>query len=96
LTGISEILVLILIIACILILPRMMQGENKQISNTMNTKRLSVKTRVGIVFSFVYPIAVALVLKPWNHNLILFLTLGISPMLLGWAIVWIFAGFKKK
>ena len=95
-TGISEILVLILIIACILILPRMMQGEKTQSAGSAKVKSLTGKTRMGIVFSIIYPIVAALIMKPWNGNLILFVFLGIFPVILGWLIVWVLAGFRKK
>ena len=95
-TGISEILVLVLLIACILILPRLFKGEPAK-KNSLSEKRkiLSAKIRFGIVLTLVYPIAMALFIKPWNENIISFISFGIIPVLLIWSIVWVIAGRKK-
>jgi len=95
LTGISEILVLVLLIVCILILPRMFKGvPEKKISPAKKLKKLPAKIRLSIVLSFIYPIAMALYLKPWNENLISYISYGIIPVFLIWGIAWILAGKK--
>ncbi|MCP3873462.1 MAG: hypothetical protein GY699_09960 [Desulfobacteraceae bacterium] len=96
-TGISEILVLVLLIACILILPRLFKGEssNKKITTSTEIKKLTVIARFGIVLSFIYPLVLALLLKPWEKNNILYISVGIIPVFIIWAIVWIMAGRKK-
>ncbi|MCD4722065.1 MAG: hypothetical protein K8S13_19710 [Desulfobacula sp.] len=95
-TGISEILVLVLLIACILILPRLFKGEPvKKTSSSKQRKKLSAKIRFGIVLTLVYPIVLALYIKPWNENIISFISFGIIPVFLVWAIAWIIAGRKK-
>ena len=95
-TGISEILVLVLLIACILILPRMFKGEPAK-KTSLSTKRkiLSAKIRFGIVLTLVYPMVAALYLKPWNESMISYISYGIIPVFLVWAIVWIMSGRKK-
>jgi len=96
LTGISEILVLVLLIACILILPRMFKGEPAQkTSAAKKLKKLPIKIRFAIVLSLVYPLAMALYLKPWKDNLIFYLSFAILPVFLVWAIAWILAGRNK-
>jgi len=95
LAGISEILVLILLIACIIILPRLFKKEPSLKKSVKKPWKLSVKIRLGIVFSILYPIAMALYIKPWNDNLISFISYGIIPVLLVWAVTWIIAGLKK-
>ena len=95
-TGISEILVLVLLIACILILPRMFKGEPaKKTSSSKKRKKLPAKIRFGIVLSLVYPLVMALFIKPWNENISPFISFGIIPVFLVWAVVWIIAGRKK-
>jgi len=97
LTGISEILILVLLIVGILILPRFFKGEpDKKSSSTNKLKKLSPKMRLSIVVTLIYPIAMALYLRPWNQGLILFISFGIIPVFLAWAIFWITAGNKKK
>lgn len=93
-TGISEILVLVLLISCMLILPRLFKGEPPA-KTTSSKNKLTVKIRIGIVLTIIYPLAMALYLKPWAENLITYLTFGILPMCLVWAVVWILCGKKK-
>jgi hypothetical protein len=98
LTGISEILVLVLLIASILILPRMFKGGEspvKKKASSITLKGLAVKTRFGIILTLMYPIAMGLYLRPWNGNLVPFLAMGILPVFLAWALVWVLAGRRK-
>jgi hypothetical protein len=96
-TGISEILVLVLLIACILILPRLFKGESdKKASSAKKIKTLSAKSRFSIVLTLTYPLLMALYLKPWEDNLIIYLSFGVAPLFIAWAIVWIAAGIKNK
>jgi len=97
LTGISEILVLVLLIACILILPRLFKGEpDKKKSSSKKIKNLPAKLRFNIVLTLAYPMVMALFLKPWENHLILFITYGIAPVIFAWAVIWIMAGKKKR
>ncbi len=93
-TGVSEILVLILLISGILILPRMFKPAPKAVQGKKK-KLLSKKKRAGIVVSLLIPIIAAMGLKPWNDNLVLFVSIGIIPVALAWATVWILAAQKK-
>ena len=96
-TGITEILVLVLMIACILILPRLFKGEtDKKVSSAKKIKNLSAKFRFNIVLTLAYPVIMALYLKPWEDHLILFISYGVAPVILVWAIIWIMAGKKKR
>ena len=95
-TGISEILVLLLLIVSILILPRLFKGEpDKKASASRKLKKLSAKIRLGILLSLAYPVAMALYLKPWTAHQMIYLSCGVLPVLLAWGIVWILAGTKK-
>jgi hypothetical protein len=89
LTGVSEILVLILLISGILILPRMFKPAPKQVKSKKKT--LSKAKRIGIVVSVLIPIIAAVGLKPWSGDLVLFVSIGILPVALGWSLVWIMA-----
>ena len=92
-TGVSEILVLVLLISGILILPRILKPAPIQ-KKTGKRKSMSMKMRAGIVMSVVFPSTMALYLKPWDENLILFILLGAVPVALVWGIVWILAAKK--
>jgi Na+/H+ antiporter NhaD/arsenite permease-like protein len=97
LTGINEILVLVLLIACILILPRLFKGEpDKKVSSSKKIKNLSAKLRFNVVLTLAWPMIMALYLKPWEDHLILFISYGVAPVILVWAIIWIMAGKKKR
>ena len=93
-TGVSEILVLILLISCILILPRMFKPQP-----TGNPKkkiaRLPRKIRAAIVASILYPIAVALVIKPWEGHLLKAAVIGLVPVAVAWGVYWVVAAPKK-
>lgn len=93
-TGVTEILVLILLISGILILPRMLKP---QAAETPGKKiaRLSRKKRAAIVASILYPIAVGLVTKPWEGSLLQFAVIGLVPVVLAWAIYWVVTAPKK-
>ncbi|SDT98697.1 hypothetical protein [Desulfobacula phenolica] len=95
-TGISEVLVLVLLITCILILPRLLKGEpTKKRSSSKKLTKLSTKTRFSIILTIIYPVFMALYLKPWNDNFIAYISYGILPVFLCWAIVWVLSGKNK-
>lgn len=95
LTGISEILVLILLICAVLIVPRMMAPAPKKSSARKAKKGLSAKMRAGIVLSVLVPVVSALVLKPWAGNIIPFVIAGILPVAIAWAGFWIISARKN-
>ncbi|MFU8769427.1 MAG: hypothetical protein ACNA7H_06780 [Desulfotignum sp.] len=87
-TGISEILVLILLISGILILPRMLKPPSAG-SSGKKTADLSRKKRAAIVASVLFPAVCALVIKPWEGSFLLFGLSGLVPVALAWAIYWV-------
>lgn len=93
--GIQEILTLLLIIFAIIFIPRMLPGTNTGKNAKKRKFHLSGRMRISIILSIMTPIIAALVLKPWNHNPIAFISAGIVPVVTGWAIFWIVSGFKK-
>lgn len=93
-TGVSEILVLILLISGILILPRMLKPPPAG-KTGKKMGRLSQKKRSAIVISIVFPVACALVIKPWEGHVLMFGAVGLVPVALGWAFYWILSAPKK-
>ena len=94
--GIQEILTIVLILMAIIILPRIINSR-KTITHTTRKKiRLTGRIRMGIVISIMVPVTAALLLKPWQHNMVSFIATGIIPVATGWAVFWIFSGFKKS
>ncbi len=95
-TSITEILTLVVIIICILILPKMFRSEPKTSSKkTLSLNSLSVPTRFGILATILIPIIAALFFQPWKSDFILFILIGIVPLIVGWGLYWMFAGIKK-
>lgn len=94
-TGISEILVLVLLISGILILPRMFKPTPESKKKKTAPISLNLKLRAGIVASILFPLLLALVIKPWQGDSILYVSLGILPVAIVWAVVWILAAKKK-
>jgi hypothetical protein len=93
-TGVSEILVLILLISGILILPRMLKPPPAGNTGKL-TARLSQKKRAAIVASILYPAACAWIIKPWEGHLMAFLAMGPAPVALAWAIYWVISAPRK-
>jgi hypothetical protein len=93
-TGVSEILVLILLISGILILPRMLKPPPAR-DTGKKIVRLSQKKRAAIVASILYPLACALVIKPWEGHLMTFSALGFIPVVLAWAVYWVISAPRK-
>ena len=97
--GIQEILTLILIIMCIIFLPRLFRGgEAPSVKRKKSGIRgkLSWQKRLGIVFSVMWPVVAGILMRPWDGQLILFISTGILPVVVGWAVVWVAAGTKIK
>jgi len=93
-TGVSEILVLILLISGLLIVPRMLKPPPE--NNTQNAVlRLSKKKRAAMVASVLFPIACALIIKPWQGHAVLFAAIGFAPVALAWAVYWVLSAPKK-
>lgn len=96
-TGVQEILTLFIIAAGVLILPRFFPPRKKE--RTAVKIKVPVNSgmfRLGVVLSFLLPAAAALILEPWRHNPLLFAGVGVLPVVIGWAGVWVMTGFKKK
>jgi fatty acid desaturase len=80
-----------------LIIPRLFKGEpDKKVSPSKKIKALPAKLRFSLVLTLAYPIVMALYFKPWENNLIIFLSFGIIPVFFLWALAWIAAGKKNK
>ena len=98
-TGTQEIFVLIIISVLLFILPKMFsrnqskKGPDISLSDTVSM--LTGRMRLAIIASVVWPILVAVYLKPWSGGLDPFLYIGIGPVLIGWSARWIVAGFRR-
>lgn len=94
--GLTEILVLILLILGVLILPRLLKpASSRQKLFSKQTFQLTLLVRAGIILSLVYPAAIALYFRPWEGALVPFLGFGVLPVFLAWSIVWVMNGNKN-
>lgn len=97
LAGIQELLTIGFIIVCLFFIPRLFRGSEATVHKRGNPySRISGRMRFGIVLSFALPLGVAVILKPWEGSFPLFLSVGIFPVAVGWAGVWVKNGFKNS
>jgi hypothetical protein len=98
LSGLSEILLILLIIVVLFFLPRMVSrsapAARKPPPRPL-VKRLSGRFRLAILASVIWPAAAALWLRPWQGNQLLFVALGAAPVIVGWGVYWVLAGFRQ-
>lgn len=93
-SGINEILLIGAILLAILFLPRL-----KSRKHLNPPKKLTViipgKMRLAMAASVFWPVLTAAFLQPWKKDFVLFLYVGIGPVLFGWALFWVWCGFWK-
>ncbi len=93
-TGIQEILILVIIVLGIFFVPRILaKGNGKKPPKPALV--VSGKMRLAIAASIFWLLLAAAVLQPWNQNLILFLYAGLGPVVFGWVMNWVVLGFRN-
>ncbi len=100
-TGTQEIFVLIIIAVLLFVLPRLFSRNQprrtREISLPESISLLSGRMRLAVVVSILWPLLVIAYIKPWSSGTLdAALTIGIGPVVLGWSIRWIIAGFRKR
>jgi hypothetical protein len=96
-SGIQEILVLVIILLGILFLPRIMnRGQEKPGTEPRPPVVLSGRMRLAVGASIIWPAIMAAYLQPWHGDLFIFLYIGPGPVILGWIIFWVLAGFRSR
>lgn len=95
-SGIQEILIIVLLFALVIFLPRRMgkAGRAKKSGNIMQA--LSGTLRMGVIFSALWLLLSTVYFRPWSGDLLGFALVGLSPVILGWGILWVIDGFKKN
>ena len=95
-SGVMEILVVVLIIVGIFMLPRLLnrnpESDTKPQARGM---RFSWRMRTAILASLLWPAALAFFLKPWNNHWVIFIYIAVGPVVLAWGIFWVASGFRK-
>jgi hypothetical protein len=98
--GIQEILVLIIVILAIFLAPRLLSRDGASETNEPSVPRmlsaLTGRLRLALVVSLVWPLLVAGYYEPWETGFATFIYVGIGPVILGWSIRWVIAGFLRN
>ena len=96
-SGLTEILLIVVIVVGILFLPGLMSKKSEKATQRLDhLLKISGWMRLAILASLLWPALVALYLKPWNNHWHIFLYVAVGPVVLTWGIFWVFSGFKKK
>jgi hypothetical protein len=93
--GLNEILIIVAIVLGLLFVPRMIARRQQQPPAFPKIK-LSGKIRIALAASVLYPALAAAYFQPWHQDQIVFLYIGIGPVVLAWLVCWVYLGFKKK
>ena len=98
--GIQEILVLIIVILAIFLVPRLLSrdkaSETPEPSVPRMLSALTGSLRLALIGSLVWPLLAAGYYEPWKTGLIPFIYVGLGPVILGWSIRWVIAGFLRN
>lgn len=96
-SGLQEILIIILIILVILFAPRLLGSHpSEKRTPSDRIKSISGAVRLKIALSLLWLIITVLWRQPWQDGWMPFLTVGILPLLIFWIGQWVFSGFKKS
>ena len=98
-SGLSEILLILLIVVVLFFLPRMVSRSAPPVRRPPPQpllKKLSGRWRLAILASVVWLAATALWFQPWSGKHTLFVAVGAAPVIVGWGVVWVMAGFRKR
>ncbi len=98
LSGIQEILVIVVILLAILFIPRMISPRPRPAMKPFRPMRkirdLGARWRLGIVVSIIWILGTAVYFWAWQGTYELFVLLGVGPVIVGWCITWVVAGFR--
>lgn len=98
-SGIQEILLIILLILALLILPRIFSSRRVTVvSKPARAGRLplSGKFRLAILSSFLWLFALSAVYVPWRGQWLSFLYAGVGPLIVAWGLYWVVSGFRSR
>lgn len=96
-SGFQELLVIVLIILTIVFMPRILPRKGERPFRRISPRQgLSGRMRLGIALSVFYLGGMAAWLAPRQKDPLLFLWAGAGPVLAGWLIWWVAAGFRRR
>ncbi len=92
-SGLSEILLITLIIAILFYLPKRAGGDSP--ARRRLRVPLSGRMRLAIVASILYVPAAGYLFNPMDGDPVRFAVFGVGPVILGWAIYWVVLGYRR-
>ena len=95
-SGLQEILILIIIVIVLFFLPRMVSRPAQVPKPPVEIRQIPGKWRLAVFLSLVWLVVTALWLKPWQGSLVMFAGVGALPVLLFWGCVWVFMGYTRR
>ena len=92
----NEILVIIAIALAIFMLPRLTGKRIEKGGRQAGViSKMTGWVRLAVMASILWPVVIALFLKPWNGNRSMFFCVSIGPVVLSWGVFWVLSGFRK-
>ena len=94
-SGIQEILLLVLVIAIVLYLPKLRSaGSDSRVKGSPTA--LAGRLRLAIMASLCWVALTAVFLEPWQGSWLRFLYVGMGPVVASWGIYWVVRGYRKS
>ena len=99
-SGLQELLLIGLIIACLILLPRILQRGRQNSAGASSAARsglhLPRSLRLAVVLSAIWLLVSIALFEPWRAYSSLFLYIGIVPVAAAWGIIWIAYGRSRR
>jgi hypothetical protein len=99
LSGIQEILLIILLILALVILPRIFSSSRTPVrARPVRADRIvfSGKFRLAILISVLWLFGLSAVYAPWRGQWLAFLYAGGGPLIAAWGLYWVVIGFRNR
>lgn len=95
-SGLQEILVLVIIVIVLFFLPRMVSRPAQVPKPAVQIKQIPGKWRLAVFVSLVWLVVTALWLRPWQGHPVMFAGVGALPVLIFWGAVWVLTGYRRR
>lgn len=96
-SGVTEILLIVAIILGIVMIPRIFRRpQENDIYHTDQGIRLTGWHRLAIIVSVLWLASLALYLKPWHSDWLIYFSVAVCPVGLAWGVYWVFSGFRGR
>ncbi len=95
-SGLQEILVVVLIVIVLFFLPRMVSRPAQVPRPPVQMKQIPWKWRLAVFLSLVWLVVAALWLKPWAGSPVMFAGVGALPVAVFWGGVWVLSGYMRR